>query len=157
MNNKVVIESSFEKDVMLKLFSDQKFFFTNFTPFVIVNEENENIFYIYGELYSIFSAFDVEARVRKYISSNFITYIFLLQPGLIQLSYDRLIDRSYKGVSPKGNGKITISIFQGKIEISVDYEGDREKAIVNSMIKKINKEIKNFDKIVNMERIKRHI
>ncbi|BDC17582.1 STK_08120 family protein [Acidianus sp. HS-5] len=136
MNNKVVISSSFEKDVMLKLFSNQKFFFTNFTPFIIVNEENENVFYIYGELYSIFSAFDVEARVRKYVSTESVTYILILQPGLISQTLDRLIDRSYKGVPPKGNGKIIINVTEEKIEISVDYEGDKEKVIVNSIIKK---------------------
>jgi len=157
MQAKVTISSPFEKDIILKLFSDQKFFFENFTPFTIINEESENVFYVYGEFYSLFSAFDVEARVRKYISSYVITYILIVQPGLIQGSYDNLIDRSFKGVPPKGNGKIVISIFQGSIEITIDYEGDKEKAIVNFIAKRMNKQIKNFDKIIQLERIKRHI
>jgi len=157
VENKIVIQSSVARDVIFKLFSDQKFFFTNFTPFTIVKEDNENVFYIYAELYSMFSAFDVEAKVRKYISSDVITYILMLQPGLIQVSYDNLIDRSFKGVSPKGNGKIIISPIQRNIEISIDYEGDRENVIVNSIIKKMNKQKKNLDNIINLERIRRHI
>ena len=157
MTDKVIIPSQVEKDVVLKLFSDHKFFFTNFTPFVIVSEESDNVFYIRGELYSLFSAFDVEARVRKFVSGNSVSYVLLFQPGLLPSSLTRLIDNMYKGVPPKGTGKISIYALEGKIEISVDYDGDKDKAIVSSIIKKIKKTAKNFDEIIRIERIKRHI
>ncbi len=157
VQNKVIIQTNLERDISLRLFSDQKFFFPNFTPFTIVNEESENVFYVYGEFYSMFSAFDVEGRVRKYISTDIITYILIIQPGLIPHSYDNLIDRGFKGVSPKGNGKIVITTHSGSIEINIDYAGDREKQIVNFIVKTINKQTKNLDKIISLERIKRHI
>lgn len=70
MINEIELQTSHEPDVVLNLCADHKFFFPTFTPFVIVSEENENSFYIYGELSSFFSVFDVQAKVSKVYSSQ---------------------------------------------------------------------------------------
>ncbi|QKR00260.1 DUF3211 domain-containing protein [Metallosphaera tengchongensis] len=157
METKLAVPVKMEKDVFLKLFSDQRFFFSNFTPFTIVKEEDDSVFYLYGDFYTMFSSFDVEARVRKYVSKDSVIYVLVVEPGLIQESSSKSIDSSFKGVPPKGNGKITISHLLEEIGIAIDYSGDREKPIVNFISNRMKKQIKNFDNIVNMERIRRRL
>lgn len=156
MINEIKLETSHEADVVLALSADHKFFFPTFTPFTIVSEENESSFYVYAELTSLFSAFDVLAKVRKYIAATSVSYIMLFKPDLFKLPWGKQVDLQYKATPPTGNGKISVEKRSNQIFIIVEYEGDREKNIVNAIVKKV-KGLKNLDEIIRKERISRHI
>lgn len=156
MLNEVKLETSHEPDVVLYLSADQKFFFPTFTPFTIIMEENENSFYIYGELASLFSTFDIQAKVRKYMATTSVSYIMIFKPNLFKLPWEKQVESAYKATPPTGDGKITIEKRGDGIFITVEYQGDKEKNIVNAMVKKL-KGLKNVDEVIRRERISRHI
>ncbi|WP_054836308.1 STK_08120 family protein [Metallosphaera hakonensis] len=150
------IVTKHEPDVVLNLSSDPNFFFGTFTPFKIINFENENTFYIYGEIASTFSLVDIEAKVARFVSRTGVIYVLTVGPGLIKLPSGKELDRAFKPTPPKGNGKISVTRSGSTISMEIDYEGDREKMIVNSLAKKA-RSIKNLDDLIWRERISRHI
>ncbi|QIW22947.1 DUF3211 domain-containing protein [Sulfolobus sp. S-194] len=148
-------ETSHEREVVFQILSDHTFFFKNFTPFkFIFPSDEENVFYIYGELSSLFSVFPAEAKVRKFVSPIKISYVMLFQPKLIKLPKEKELDMMYMGTEPNGSGKIEINEF---LEVLIEYEGEKEKAIVSAIKKTIEKSKKEFDEIIRKERIARHI
>ncbi|BCS91597.1 STK_08120 family protein [Metallosphaera javensis (ex Sakai et al. 2022)] len=150
------VQSKHEPDIIVALFSDPKFFFETLLQFKIMGFENQNNFFIYGELTSLLSLVDIEAKVTRYVSNAGVIYVLSVAPGLVKLPPGKELDRSFKPTPPKGNGKITVNKTGSSINIEFDYEGEREKTIVNSLAKKF-KSIKNIDDIIWKERVSRHM
>ncbi|BBL48055.1 DUF3211 domain-containing protein [Metallosphaera sedula] len=156
MKISIQISSKHEPNVILSLFSDPKFFFETLLQFKIMDFENQNTFFVYGELTSFFSLVDIEAKVTRYISNTGVIYVLNVAPGLVKLPPGKELDRSFKPTPPKGNGKITIARTASSINVEFDYEGEREKMIVNSLSKRF-KSIRNLDDIIWKERVSRHL
>ncbi|ABP96046.1 MULTISPECIES: DUF3211 domain-containing protein [Metallosphaera] len=156
MKISIQISSKHEPNVILSLFSDPKFFFETLLQFKIMDFENQNTFFVYGELTSLFSLVDIEAKVTRYISNTGVIYVLNVAPGLVKLPPGKELDRSFKPTPPKGNGKITITRTASSINVEFDYEGEREKMIVNSLSKRF-KSIRNLDDIIWKERVSRHL
>ena len=156
MKISIKISSKHEPNVILSLFSDPKFFFETLLQFKIMDFENQNTFFVYGELTSLFSLVDIDAKVTRYISNKGVIYVLNVAPGLVKLPPGKELDRSFKPTPPKGNGKITITRTASSINVEFDYEGEREKMIVNSLSKRF-KSIRNLDDIIWKERVSRHL
>ncbi|BFH73118.1 DUF3211 domain-containing protein [Sulfurisphaera javensis] len=155
MRVSIKIITSHERDVVYNILSDHVFFFKNLTPFkFIFPSEEENVFYVYGEIPSIFSVFPAEAKVRKFVSPVKISYVMLFQPRIIKLPREKEIDMMYMGSEPTGSGKIEIN---ENLDVQIEYEGEKEKPIVSSIKKSIEKSLKEFDEMIRKERITRHI
>lgn len=80
----------------------------------------------------------------------------LFKPNLFKLPLEKEIEAQYKATPPTGNGKIIVERRGNSVFVVIDYEGEKEKNIVNAVVEKI-KSIKNLDEIIRRERISRHI
>ncbi|MCG3108715.1 hypothetical protein L3N51_01000 [Metallosphaera sp. J1] len=156
MKISVSVQSKHEPDIIIALFSDPKFFFEMLLQFKIMEFENQNNFFIYGELTSLFSLVDIEAKVTRYVSHAGVIYVLNVAPRLVKLPPGKELDRSFKPTPPKGNGKITVNRAGSSINVEFDYEGEREKMVVNSLTKRF-KSLRNLDDVIWKERVSRHL